>query len=254
VIPPQYRHKPTARLVDGLTREEACVAHQDRILRLANRLADRTGVDCPVPVEDLVGYGVIGLLEAFDQFDPHGGADFNSYSSLKILGVMWDALRSAGLTTRKERKVTHELHKVIQTLFNELGREPEHTEIAARMGLDMEDYWQMRSWAEQVALEPLPPSLELPHLPSCVVEPEGPRQLLAADARRVLRDAIEALEPRDRNAILLYYARGMNLAEIAAVLSITPSRVCQILSAARNRLRRALGGEFDVQLFETEAA
>jgi RNA polymerase sigma factor (sigma-70 family) len=77
---------------------------------------------------------------------------------------------------------------------------------------------------------------------------------LARDARATLRQAIANLPERERHVILLYYARDLSLAEVGAVLEVTPSRVCQILTDARNRLRKALGRDLDVDLFSVEGA
>lgn len=251
-----YRTDPEHRRVDGMTREEACERYQRKILTLARRAVEQAGNDCPLEPEDLVSYGFIGLLEAFDRYDVSHGVEFTSFASYRILGQMLDAVRASGGVTRRQRELLKDLEKASKRAFEELGREPTHTEIAEAMGVDMSTYWQARDMVQDVELVALPPGGEgaLPELPSLQEEPRAMRVMLARDARATLREAIAKLPDRERNVILLYYARDLSLAEIGAVLEVTPSRVCQILSDGRNRLRKALGRDLDVDLFSVEGA
>jgi len=202
-----------------------------------------------------VGYGVIGLLEAFDRFEESHGVDFVSFASYRILGQMLDALRAAGGGTRRQRQLQKDLAKAANEAREALGHEPEHADIAAMLGVDMDTYWQYREFVQDVEMVALPgPGQAPPDVPALVQEAPAPRKLLARDARATLRDAIARLPERERNVILLYYARDLSLAEVGAVLEVTPSRVCQILNDARNRLRKALGRDLDVDLFSVEGA
>jgi len=83
---------------------------------------------------------------------------------------------------------------------------------------------------------------------------EAPGLLMADDARALLREALERLPERDRQVVLLYYARDCSLAEIGEILDVTPSRVCQILGAARERMRKALAREIDSKDIQEGAA
>lgn len=250
-----YHHPDAERLVEGMTRDEVCNTFRRRILVLARRVADQAGDSSPFTVEDLVGYGVMGLLEAFERFEPAQGVDFSSYASYRILGQMLDVQRSASGSTRRERQMSRDLSKALTELRAELGRDPTHEELAGRLKIDMDEYWRMRGLSAPVALVPMPADEADPSMG--VAEPDGPRRLLAEDARRALKDAIAALPEKERQVVLLYYARDCSLAEIGEILEVTPSRICQILSAARVRLRKAIGSALDVgtdfDLFSFEA-
>jgi len=251
-----YRSAPEHRLVEGMTREDACERFKRKILTLARRVHEQADPGCSLEPEDLVNYGVIGLLEAFDRYDEGHNVEFVSFASYRILGQMLDAIRSAGGSTRRQRQLQKDLQKAAAKAREELGHDPAHADIAAVLGVDMDTYWHYREIVQDVELVHLPGPGEgaLPASPALTEEAVAPRRLLARDARATLREAIAKLPERERHVILLYYARDLSLAEIGAVLEVTPSRVCQILSDARNRLRKALGREVDVDLFSVEGA
>lgn len=252
-----------ARRVEGLTREEACQRYSRKVLALARRTCEQAGPGAPFSPEDLVGYGVMGLLEAFDRFDETRGTDFASYATLHISGRIFDAVRAASGTTRRDRRAARALAVATIQAREALGREPSHGEVAARLGVDLDTYWQMRGFAAPTVLVPLPTAADPSDTSDTSVDtsnvslarsPEAEPRLMAADARQALRDAIARLPERDRHCVLLYYARDCSLAEIAAILEVTPSRVSQILTAARARLRKALGDAFDVEDLHEGAA
>ncbi|MEN9785844.1 MAG: polymerase sigma factor FliA [Pseudomonadota bacterium] len=251
-----YRTPPEFRRVEGMTREEVCERYQRKILTLARRVCEQAGDDCPLEPEDLVSYGIIGLLEAFDRFDASHRVEFTSFASYRILGQMLDAVRAAGGTTRRQRQLLRDLEKAVKAAHEAAGREPTHREIAQAMGVDLDTYWQIRDMVQSVELVDLPAPAGEDGMDAdpVVTEPQATRVMLARDARATLREAIARLPERERNVILLYYARDLSLAEIGAVLEVTPSRICQILSDARTRLRKALGREVDVELFSVEGA
>lgn len=251
-----YSTPTELRRVEGMTRDEVCERYKRKILALARRVCEQAGSTCPVQPEDLVGYGVIGLLEAFDRFDTAHRVDFSSFASYRILGEMLDAVRAAGGTTRRQRQIVKDIAKARAAAAARLGREPTHTEIAEQMGVDVDAYWAMHNNVVPIELVamPLPGEGPLPVAPSMREEAAAPRVMLAMDARAALREAIAKLPERERQVILLYYARDLSLAEVGAVLDVTPSRVCQILTEGRNRLRKAIGRDLDLELFSVEGA
>lgn len=249
-----YRNAAEHRRVEGMTREEACERFKRKILLLARRVHEQAGASCPLSPEDLVGYGVLGLLEAFDRFEPSHRVDFASFASYRILGEMLDAVRSLSGTTRRQRQIVQDIEKATRAARELLGREPGPADVAAQMKVSVEAYWELRNSVLELRFEHLPPMEDPEDVEQLAAEPEAPRRMLALDARQALRDAIAKLPERDRQVILLYYARDLSLAEIGAVLEVTPSRVCQILSEARNRLRKAIGKDCDLELFAVEGA
>ncbi len=253
-----YRTPHELRRVEGMTREEVCERYKRKILTLARRVCEQQGDDGTFTPEDLVGYGAIGLLEAFDRFDASHRVDFASFASYRILGQMLDAVRADGGTTRRQRQIVKEIAKAKAKAKERLGREPNHAEIADQLGVDVDAYWKMNNQAllsERVPMSPAPDDDDFGgEMPALAQEPLAPRAMLAHDARAALREAIARLPERERQVILLYYARDLSLAEIGAVLEVTPSRVCQILGDARTRLRKAIGRDLDLDLFSVDGA
>ncbi|MFZ5478522.1 MAG: sigma-70 family RNA polymerase sigma factor [Myxococcota bacterium] len=227
-----------------MTRDEACERFRRRIVLLARRVHERAAPPCPVLPEDLFACGVLGLLEAFDRYDPAHGVEFGSFASYRILGEMLDAIRAASGSTRRQRKLCRDLEKAASRARERLGRDPGHLDVAAELGVDAEGYWRFLGTIAPPDFVPLDGETSLPP-----EEPAAPRRLLVADAHASLRDAIARLPERQRDVVLLYYAQDRSLAEIGHTLAVTPSRVCQILTEARIRLRKVIGEEIDPGLF-----
>ncbi|MES2640707.1 MAG: sigma-70 family RNA polymerase sigma factor [Myxococcota bacterium] len=261
-----YQHAAGPRRVEGMTSEQMCVRYERKVVHLARRTCEQIGPACTFSPEDLVGYGVMGLLEAFENFDESRGSDFATYASRHILGRMLDAVRGACGSTRRDRRVARELAvatKKAKAALDEVGalREPTHGEIAAAMGVDLDAYWEARGFAGPLVLVSLDTSDEGDDDDSdgegddAFLQPaEAPARMLDLDLRRALREAITRLPERDRQVVLLYYARDCSLAEIGAILEVTPSRVSQLLTAARERLKKTLAREIDLDDLREGAA
>jgi RNA polymerase sigma factor for flagellar operon FliA len=191
-----------------------------------------------------VSFGVLGLLEAFDRYQLGHGIQFAAFAEYRIRGAMLDALRTMDTFTRRRRDTSRRLRAAEAEVREARGREPEAAEVAAAMGASLEEYWTALDVATPVALVPIDDVVDADGFIRAAIAPEDENEPTAriaeAEARIALRRAILALPERERQVILLYYARDMNLAEIGEVLAVTPSRVCQMLSVARGRLRAAL--------------
>jgi RNA polymerase sigma factor FliA len=241
VLARAYRNETEARRIDGLTRDEACAFYRSRILRIARRLSDRAGSDGGITAEDLVGYGVIGLLEAFDRYDITYNVDFSTFVEYRVRGAMIDAIRTAQGVTRRRRQIARQLHTATEKARAAGVSEPGPTDIAGALGVDVDTYWQLLD-----ALT-LTPSDGLHNRGDCY-EIDGEwaqdsganRRLALADARNALKAGLGRLNERSRQMVILYYGRECSLAEIGEAFGVTPSRVSQILSAARAQLRAEL--------------
>lgn len=229
-----------------MTREDVCERFSGRILRLAQRTFECVGPELGVYAEDLVGYGVIGLLEAFDRYTEEHGVDFSTFADYRIRGAMMDALRSADTSTRRRRQLARRLKEATERAVSEGAVEPGPEQIAAVLGTDLEGYWAMLDMVLPIRM------VELDEAKNVAEEPEAPRHMLAVEARAALREAILQLPDREKQVILLYYGRDLSLAEIGAVFHVTPSRICQVLSSARARLRHALGESIDLEALASE--
>jgi RNA polymerase sigma factor for flagellar operon FliA len=236
------------RTIEGLTRDEACRKYRPRVLIIARRMAERLPAHSMLNADDLASAGGFGLLEAFDRFEASRGVDFPVYAEYRIRGAMYDALRGVDGVSRRLRGEARQLLRTADTLRQELSREATPTEIALRLGISLDRYWALSEATQsgQVSLDQSPQD-EGSSLHNQIPEPAllADERMGAAEVRSALRVAIQELPERHRQAILLYYSEGLNLAEIAKVYEVTPSRVSQLLTEARARLRRALTSQVD---------
>ena len=252
--------KTAERTVDGLTRDEACVRYQSRILLTARRLGERLPPNCGLTVEDLAGYGAIGLLEAFDRFDPSRSILFSTFAEYRIRGAMMDALRQNDSFTRYRREMAKRLEDASETVRFDLGRAPDPEEVAEQLGVNLATYWHMVDTTRPVSYVSMFDEETGEGgggggrtMAEVLVGSDGRdpfRALMGQDARLLLKFAIKELPERKRQCVILYYGRGMNLSEIAQVFDVTPSRISQVLTAARLELREMLEDQVALGDFE----
>lgn len=251
--------KTAERRVDGLTRDEACARYQSRVLLIARRVAERLPANGSLSMGDLAGYGAVGLLEAFDRFDEKRKILFSTFAEYRIRGAMMDALRANDSFTRYRREMSKRLEDARETLRLDLGRAPEPEEVADKLDVDLATYWHMVDTTRPVTYvsifddDPAEEGSSGRTMADVLVGSDGQdafRALMGQDARLLLRFAIKELPQQKRQCVILYYGRGMNLSEIARVFDVTPSRVSQILSAARRDLREMLEDQVSLGDFE----
>lgn len=189
--------------------------------------------------EDLAHQGLIGLIEAVDHFDPSVGARFSTYASLRIRGKILDYLRTSDWMPRAARKRARLIEKTITALWSENLREPTEDEIAARLGIKLEEIQQGLADANRVLVS-LDAMMEAD--PAADGSPrENLRDETQADPSEVLEEnsllaqmssAIQDLPERERLILSLYYNDELTFREIGKVLEITKSRVCQLHARA----------------------
>jgi RNA polymerase sigma factor for flagellar operon FliA len=250
VYPQAQRQPPSpdaTRLVDGMTRHQLCDKYQSKIVMLARRLASRLPDSVGISREDLASYGAIGLLEAFDHYDETQNIKFATYAEYRIRGSMLDALRANDTMSRRRRTLARRIQDASNTLAHKLGREPSAEEVAEVMDMDLDSYWAAMAKTEQVTLLSMDDKSSDDEdglsLGETQVRDDGRdvlQLMLDQGTRDELKQAIMELPDRTRQCVLLYYGRNLTLTEIAKVFDLTPSRISQILSDARRRLRGKL--------------
>jgi RNA polymerase sigma factor FliA len=218
---------------------------RDRLIaehvEVARRIAERVGRRVPewVGRDDLVSAAMIGLAEAADRYDAERGEPFVGFAEKRIRGAVLDELRRGDVLSRRQRVQARKVGETIRALANKLGRDPEDEEIAAELGVSMEEY---RSELEELTHVGCV-ELDVTTVDAGTHQSSHPDPATAAERALLggrLRKALGTLSERDATLMSLYYNEDLSYAEIGKLLGITESRVCQLHSKALARLRAEL--------------
>jgi RNA polymerase sigma factor FliA len=216
---------------------------------LARRAVERLQISpwgC-VSQEDLISHAVIGLIDAIDRYDPELGVPFEGFAMPRIRGAVLDALRRLDWVPRAVRSDENRLRRAYGKLESILGRPPSDEEVAAELGIEVEDLEKLVtdvSRSSVLSLDDLvagmgegtPRSETL----MCDETPGPERSQEKTEARRRLSEAIDALPEREKLVVSLYYYHELTLKEIGRVISVTEQRVSQIHTKAMFRLSHKL--------------
>jgi RNA polymerase sigma factor FliA len=214
---------------------------------LVRRLAHQMIAKLPANVEldDLIQVGMIGLNDALGRFDANQGVMFETFATQRIRGAMLDELRGGDWMSRGDRRHQRSIEAAVHKLEQKLQRAPNESEIADEMGMMLGDYQQLLGkvrGTQLFYLEDLSGDEGDDFLDRHVAD-EGANPLDMLEDHRMreaLVDAIGKLPEREQHVMSMYYEHDMNLKEIAAVLGVTESRICQLHSQSIARLRSKL--------------
>ena len=214
---------------------------------LVKRLAHHMKAKLPpsVEVDDLIQAGMIGLLDAITRYEETHGAQFETYAVLRIRGAMLDELRNSDWLPRSMRQNMRKIEAAMSALQQKLGHPPSESEVAKSLKLSLADYQDMLSDGgghQLVYYEDFHDSEgNDSFLDRYAVDDADPlRSLMDGDFRQAVIDAIDALPPREKILMGLYYEEELNLKEIGAVMGVSESRVSQLHTQAVARLRATL--------------
>jgi len=211
------------------------------VKRIAHHLMGR--LPPSVQVEDLIQAGMIGLLEAQQNYDPSKGASFETYAGIRIRGAMLDDMRRGDWVPRSVHKASRTISDAIASLEKELGRDPTDVEVAQRLDMSLDQYHQALNdvnCGRLIGMDDLGVS-EDAFTTDSHRNDNLPFQDVAEDNfKAALAAAIKSLPEREALVLSLYYDEELNLKEIGAVIGVSESRVCQIQSQATQRLRAKL--------------
>jgi RNA polymerase sigma factor for flagellar operon FliA len=218
---------------------------------LVKYVAGKVAIGMPQNVEfdDLVGFGVFGLFDAIEKYDPNKHVKFKTYAVTRIRGAIFDELRSIDWVPRSVRQKTREIEATIQRLEATLGRAATDQEIASDLGISLEEFqknmlkisgtsilslndvWYTGEDNDKVSIAD---SIESPQSlnPDTIIEKD--------EIKRVIIEAIQELPEKEKKVLVLYYYEDLTLKEIGQVLEVTESRVSQLHTKAILHLRAKL--------------
>ena len=225
-----------------LNRNELIKQFQPLVKRIAHLMMAKLPAN--IQVDDLIQVGLIGLTEALTRYESIQGVKFETFATQRIRGAMLDELRDNDWMSRGTRKSQKEIEQSLRRLEHRLGRTPLESEIALDLGLSLADYQILLGkvrGTQLIYLEDMSKNNEdgddLLDRYDSGSEDDPMNMLRDQRLRHALIDSIKKLPEREQFIMSMYYEQDMNLKEIALVLDITESRVCQLHSQAIARLR-----------------
>ncbi len=227
---------------DQTAREELILHYAKLVKYVVGRLA--IGLPPSLQYDDLIGYGILGLIEAVDRFDPDHGVKFATYAVTRIRGQIIDSLRAMDLLPRSVYRHNREIETAIANLSQTLGRSPKDEEVAEYLEISLDQYY---SWLTDInfAIISLDQTLtfdngEQANLYGSLEDTQMPtpsQQMDDQELKIELASAILELPEREQLMISLYYNDGLTMKEIGYVLDVSESRVSQIHARAVLALR-----------------
>lgn len=219
-------------------------------LPLVKYIAGRLAVKLPpfIDREDLESYGVFGLLEAVEKYNPELGVSFHTYAGSRIRGAIIDEIRKLNWLPRTMWQKIQQINAAREKLQGEYGENITSEILAEAMGISVSELHKLAGQTCFLSLSSLDEEVSLAggeqvRWGDVIQDPDSPDPLdiiVGEEGKRLLVQAINELSERDRTVLSLYYKEGLTLKEIGRVLDVSESRVCQLHSRALNRLRSKL--------------
>ncbi|HEX4134873.1 MAG TPA: FliA/WhiG family RNA polymerase sigma factor [Bryobacteraceae bacterium] len=225
-------------------RERLILEHLPQVRLVARKIHER--LPETISFDDLLSAGVVGLIQAIDNFDPRHNVKLKTYAEFRIRGAILDSLRETDWAPRLKRKQAREFEAAIARAEQRLGRVPEEAEIAAEVNLTLDEYRQKLTEMEALnigELEFVRDENETPVILkyAASTEEDSPAATLErAELERLIAASIDRIPKVEKTVLSLYFYEELTLREIAEVMGIHLSRVSQIKSQAILRLRTAM--------------
>jgi len=244
----QYRSAPDSKAL----RDRLILTYAPLVKYVAGRLG--SGLPAHVDDDDLISYGLLGLIGAIERYDPDRDVKFETYAIARIKGSIIDELRAMDWVPRSVRARARDIERAIAELERKLHRAPTDEEIAAKLGLTeeelgdsltdisrssiaaLDELWTVNTsggGGDQVALIDTIEDTDAP-------DPQG--TLSQTEMKEAVGEAIARLPDREKLVVTLYYYEELTLREIGEVLGVTESRVSQLHTKAILRLKARLSG------------
>lgn len=212
--------------------------HTVLVKRIAYHLLAR--LPASVLVDDLIQSGMIGLLEASNNFDASKGASFETFAGIRIRGSMLDEIRRGDWTPRSVHKNSRMVAEAIKTLESELGRDVSDTEVAEKLDISVNEYHHILnevSSGKIIGIDDLGINEDSIKYDEDALLDDPYQNIEQVNFKKSLTACISTLPEREALVLSLYYDEELNLREIGQVLDVSESRVSQIHSQAMHRLK-----------------
>ncbi|WP_143314721.1 FliA/WhiG family RNA polymerase sigma factor [Clostridium sp. HBUAS56017] len=233
----------TLDIVEG--KEQIVAKYIPLVKYIASRVS--LGKNKYMEYEDLVSYGMIGLMDAMSKYDKNKGMKFSSYASIRIKGAIIDEIRKCRPISKGAMDKLNRYNEAVEELQRKFFREPSIDEIAKHMNLSINEIGEIENYINYisvVSLEDIIFSDGEDMTIMGIIEDKNspsPEQSYEKDEEvAMLARAIEGLKEKDRTVLNLYYYEGLTLKEIGVVLNVSESRVCQLHSRAIRKLREKM--------------
>ena len=240
----EYQKKPTQEI-----REQLILAYAQLVKLVAGRLSMYLGHN--VEYDDLVSYGIFGLIDAIDKFDMDKNVKFETYASLRIRGAILDQIRKMDWIPRTVRQRQRKIDEAIKMVEMRTGKAATDEEIAAELGLTEDE---LTSWQSQLKVTNVvslnefeeqgqEPAME-PVNKNRFLQPED--VVAEKELKQKLIESLELLTEKERRVIELYYYEDLTLKEISLVLEVSESRVSQLHTKALLKMRKKMVAYMDI--------
>lgn len=243
-----YRKSPTPEM-----REQIILEYAPLVKVVAGRLSMYLGYN--VEYEDLVSYGIFGLIDAIDKFDMQKDVKFETYASLRIRGAILDQIRKMDWIPRTVRQKQKKIDEAIRNIEMRTGKNATDEQVAEELGLEQEELTEWQSRLKITNVISLNEFLEQGQEP--VMDARGnshfsqPEDVVSeSELKQVLEEALEVLTEKEKKVILLYYYEDLTLKEISRVLEVSESRVSQLHTKALLKMRAKMGKYMDILVNE----
>lgn len=235
----EYSKNPSQEL-----REKLIIEYAPLVKVVAGRLSMYLGYN--VEYDDLVSYGIFGLIDAIDKFDLGKDVKFETYASLRIRGAILDQIRKMDWIPRTVRQKQKKMEEAIRTVETRTGKNASDEEVARELGIADEELneWQsqlkvtnvvsLNEFVEQGG-EPVMDAQNNSHF----VQPE--EAIAEEELKKVLEETMSLLTEKEQKVILLYYYEELTLKEISNILEVSESRVSQLHTKALTKMRGKMG-------------
>lgn len=232
-------------------REKIILEYAPLVKVVAGRLSMYLGYN--VEYDDLVSYGVFGLIDAIDKFDTDKEVKFETYASLRIRGAILDQIRKMDWIPRTVRQKQKKIDEAIKRVEMQTGKTALDEEVARELGLSENELQEWQSQLKVTNVVSLNEFIEQGTEPvmdarnnSHFIQPE--EQIQETELKEMLQKAMEQLTEKEKKVILLYYYEDLTLKEISRVLEVSESRISQLHTKALSKMQRTMGPYMEIMI------